>query len=198
VTILAPESLPGFAGSALDPDSLNLLVGRHEPAALRRARVRAHLVAATLVLIIAAAVALGLSRRASILKTVAEESVAETQRVLQRGGFGGPEQLHLELLRARRLAEAGARVRPAPDAALALEGVLRAWPAAASAKPQTLAVNDSGAALSVSVEGDATPFLRAFVPPAGWSLDEPRLNATEAITRVSLQLRRGGAKGGVP
>src|SRR5207253_2807129 len=94
----------------------------------------------------------------------------------------------LELSRTRRLAESAARIIPPADAALSLESLLRAWPSSVSSKPQSLAVTESSSTISVSVEGDPTPFLKGLKPPPGWSMDEPRLNASESLTRLTLQL----------
>jgi hypothetical protein len=53
----------------------------------------------------------------------------------------------------------------------------------------TVAVSGSSASVSGSVEGDPAPFLKALRPPAGWTMDEPRLNRADAVTRLTMQLR---------
>jgi hypothetical protein len=104
----------------------------------------------------------------------------------------------MDVMRAKRLADAASQLRPPPDAAVALGAVLRAWPSGVSSKPQSLLVSESGATVSVTVQGDATPFLRAMKPPAGWTQDEPRLNSADSLTRLTLQLRPPGAPGAMP
>jgi hypothetical protein len=194
---LTPETLPAFAGAGVEPGALNLLVGVHEPRALRRARAKRHLLAAASVLLTSALLAAGLVRRERALESdaaAAREASAQLLRTLSPAG--SPEAVALEVARQRRLSEAAARVRPAPDAALALASLLRAWPATVSSKPQSLAVSESGATISVAVDGDATPFLKALKAPQGWSLEEPRLNTADRVTRLTLQLRM--AAGAVP
>jgi hypothetical protein len=59
-------------------------------------------------------------------------------------------------------------------------------------------VSEAGATVSVSVEGDPTPFLKAMKPPPGWGMDEPRLNSADKLTRLTLQLRPAIGAGGTP
>lgn len=183
---LTPESLPDFVDGG-DPSRLNLLVGGFEPAVVCQARWRTHLVAAAAVLACGLALSAGLARRAS--------SWSSAAAVLERDAAaltppGGAEVLADQIAAARDAAEAAGAVS-APDSAVALAAVLSGWPPAACSA-QSIAVDRTGASISVAVEGDPEPFLSALRPPPGWRLDEPRLVNVGATNRVSLKLRPAG------
>ncbi len=188
---LTPERVPepaGVEGMRLDcdPSDLNLLVGRFEPAAIRGARLRGHWLMAAAVLACAALVSAGLLRRElhQDRRAAAARAAAIT---LATSVSSGPDQLALEVARARQGAAAGPH--PTPDAAAALAKILAAWPAV-PARTQSISVGPQVAALEVAVEGEATEFVQSLHPPEGWTLDEPRLVRMDALTRLSLRLRR--------
>ncbi len=187
---LTPESLPPCIEGVADPLLLNLLVGEFEPLLVRRSRWQRHLTAATIVLLCGLLVGTGLARRASYWTAVAGSAEAEAEAVLKQAGGLKETTLSAEVARLRKLASGLRPARPEDDASLALAELLRSWPAAVPSMPQSLAISRGAASISVSVEGDPAPFLRAFVPPSGWRLDEPRLNSTDRITRLSLNVRR--------
>jgi hypothetical protein len=194
---LCPEALPDFAPQGVEALSLNLLVGAKEPAPIRRAREGRHLARAAAVALVVGLLSIGLARRAAHLEGLAQRAQAASSAAVQRLlPSGTPDTLALEVNRARRVTESSARVHPAPSAAAALAALLRAWPTQAPSKPQSLVVTETGATVSLSVEGDPTPFLKAMKPPAGWSMDEPRLSASDKLTRLTLQLRP--SNGGTP
>lgn len=184
------------AGGGTMIEHLNLLVGEFEPPTIRRQRHRRHRVRAAVVLLVGGLAVIGFSRRSSHWQAVsARAERAHRDLVAQVWGDDAPGMppqhaavaLDAELDRLRELA----RSRPTPpsDASVRLVSLLKAWPVNASSKPQSLAVNDAGVTVSVAVEGDPAPFLAAFKPPEGWTMDEPRLNSAGAITRLTLQLR---------
>lgn len=189
---LIPEHVPESIGGACDPAHLNLLVGRYEPQVIRRTRVRSHVLAAMTVLACAGLFALGLARRTirhDALTTAAHD--AATRLAASAIPGGGPDQLALEVARARRGAAHATEARPAPDAALALGSLLSAWPALPAApRTQSISIGPQGIAVELTVEGDAGAFMGAFHPPSGWLLDEPRLVRLENLTRLSLRLKR--------
>jgi hypothetical protein len=193
---LCPGSLPAFVAPGLCPRDLNLLVGRYEPRQVRRARTRKHALGAAAALAASGLIAAGLVRRGAELEAAAAEAELATANSLAACSPGKTlEAFARELASLRRSGESAASVRPAPDAALALAGLLRRWPAVPS-KPQSIAVSEAGATVSVSVEGDSTPFLKAFQPPQGWVMDEPRLNSGDALTRLTLHVHP--AQGAAP
>jgi hypothetical protein len=186
---LKPASLPEFAPSASSADDLELLVGNLEPRPFRQARLRRHAIALIAVLACAATVSFGLLRRTQLLQQTADEADHATASVLRQAGVSR-DSLNLEVAQLRRIAHPQVNADPSTDAALAMGSLLVLWPAQVPSKPQSIAINASGIAIAVTVEGDASRFLEAFRPPAGWTLDEPRLNTAGAVTRLNLQLRR--------
>lgn len=185
---LTPDSAPPFVGC--DAGQFNLLVGAFEPVPLRRARLRRHSLAAATILLCGTLVAVGLHRRASRWDALADSARgAATQLATAHSPTGNADDLAAEANRLRGSREVMARAAQPPDAALVLAATLQAWPAQVPSKPQSIALSPTGVTISVSVEGDAAPFLRSFTPPAGWSLDEPRLNATDTVTRLTLHMR---------
>jgi hypothetical protein len=197
---LTPESLPPFLdGEGVAPDRFNLLVGSFEPRPIRVDRIKRHSLATGVVLLCGLLLAIGLHRRASHWRDLAgSAAVGAEQLATAAGPTGKPVDLTAEAARLRGTREALAKAAPPPDAALSLAAVLRAWPAVAPSKPQSISVNPTAVALSISIEGDPAAFLKALVPPAGWTLDEPRLNTADKVTRLSLQLRPAGRTGGMP
>src|SRR5262249_54197187 len=153
----------------------NLLVGRFEPVAHRRRRARVRLAAAAALVVIAALVTVGFVRRANFWNTVAAGAHERIQQTLRSLGPGAPDQTHLsvELTNFKQVSDTMARVQPAPDAAVALSALLRAWPSAAPARVQSITVSESGSTVSVATERDPAPFLASFKPPFGWMMDEP-------------------------
>jgi hypothetical protein len=197
---LTPESLPPFLdGEGALPERFNLLVGAFEPRPIRVDRFKCHALAAGFVLICGVLLATGLHRRALHWRDLAGSADAAAEQLATAiGSTGRSVDLTAEAARLRGTREALAKAAPPPDAAPALAAVLRAWPANAPSKPQSISVNPTAVAISVSVEGDPAAFLKAFAPPAGWVMDEPRLNTADRMTRLSVQLRPVGGAGGTP
>jgi hypothetical protein len=185
---LRPASLPDFAPHASRADDLELLVGALEPKPLRRARLRRHAIALVGIMACAAMISLGLLRRTQQWHQTAAAADQAAAAVLREVG-GSPSALNLEVAHLRQVVHPQAHAEPSTDAALAMGSLLASWPAQVPSKPQSIAINASGIAVSVTVEGDANRFLEAFRPPAGWTLEEPRLNTAGAVTRLNLQLR---------
>lgn len=189
VASLTPDRIPDCVETNVDPEVLDLLVGDFEPPARRRARFRRHLALSATVFTCATLIAIGLGRRIMHWNDVAVTAREASVELASRVAPGVvPEHLAMEVLRLRSAAEAQ-RVRSPRDAALTLASLLNAWPNATSITPQSIAVSDAGVSLSVSVEGEASAFLGVLKPPEGWTLEDPRLNASGGITRLTLQMR---------
>jgi hypothetical protein len=194
VLSLTPDSLPHFVESpGVVPAQFNLLVGPFEPLPIRTRRIKRHAFAAATVLLCGLLVATGLHRRASRWSERAESARAAAVRLAATVSTADrPEDLSAETARLRGTRDALAKAAPPPDASLVLAAVLHAWPANVPSKPQSISVGQAGVSFSVAVEGDAAAFLKAFSPPPGWTLDEPRLNTADKVTRLALQLRPAG------
>jgi len=177
-----------------------VLVGRFEPAIRRRSRTRRQLAAMAVVAALAAALGIGMNRRASHADSLSERAGAASASILRHSLPSKPHaaQLRIELERARREAAFDPAARRSPDAAAALASALRAWPTALSTKPQSISVGPDGVSIAVVVAGDPATFLKAFEPPAGWTMDEPRLTSVDSQTRISLRLARTKTVGGHP
>jgi hypothetical protein len=189
VATLTPDAVPACLGVPAAAPDLNLLVGEFEPGAVARARARVHLLGMAAAALIAALVTIGLQRRAAAWEGFAREAAGATSALLRRHAAGrSPEQLSLDLERRKREV-VDAPVLTTPDeAAPVLVQVLRGWPTERPAKPLSLNITPRSAALSLVVQGDPSGFIEGFRPPAGWSLEEPRVSAAGDTTRVSLQL----------
>lgn len=197
---LRPSSAPkGLSEATAALGTLNLLIGEFEPPTCRRARVRRHVAGLTAVALIASLLTIGLARRAAHWSAVAQDARLASARVAAAAMPGvPPEAISAEVARLQQASHAAAHAEPAADAAVALASLLRDWPASAPCRPQSITVNETGMTVSVLVEGEAGPFLRAFVPPSGWRLNEPRLNAADSLTRVVIELRPIHSGGGLP
>jgi hypothetical protein len=195
VLSLRPSEVP--AGIDAEMASLNLLVGPHEPRALRRARERRHLSAAMTVVACGLLVSVGLARRAahwSAAATSAQE--AWTTAALAHAPGSEPSMALFDLRRLADRMDGAGSARPPPDAALALAGLLERWPAGVASKPQSIAVRASEVSVSVLV-ADAPAFLAAMTPPEGWTMSPPMLNTSGDQTRLTLTFQRPPQERGV-
>lgn len=196
VLSLTPGSLPQFVESlGVSPARFNLLVGAFEPRPIRAHRIKQHAFAAATIILCGMLVGVGLHRRSSRWEERAESArVAAASIAAQVIPAGRPDDITAEAARLKGTRDALAKNVLPPDASLSLAAVLHAWPANVPSKPQSISVSSTGVSISVSVEGDAAAFLKAFTPPPGWTLDEPRLNTADKVTRLALQLRPLGGK----
>ncbi len=185
---LTPQSAPPFVPDGADMSNLNLLTGPLEPRPLRRARARRSALSIATVALCATLACVGLNRRTRAWEHEAGDA-ADAARLMARSV--DPEMTELSLDVALESARRGAQVvaRPPADAALALASLLTSWPTTVASRPLTLAVGADTASISVAVDGDPAPFLKAISPPPGWSLDEPRLMTAEKVSRLNLTLR---------
>lgn len=203
---LSPDDLPPFAPQGIDPDHLNLLIGEFEPRPIRRARARAHLIAAAALLACSAILSTGLARRGAHWNAHARGAdLARESIVLGAlggnggggGGGGGSEdgagmvdlRTEVDALRATL----GAPSSPITDAAADFAALLRGWPTQEPCTIHSIRMGADGASLSLHLEGDPAAFLRSLEPPPGWAADEPRLTSTGDGTRLSLRVRPGAA-----
>jgi hypothetical protein len=189
VVVVTPVAVPGCLGATKTASDLNLLVGEFEPRLVARARARVHLAAMAFSVVIAGLVMIGLHRRASAWDRNAGIATESTAALLKEHALGQTaEQLALDVQRRKGEATEASVLRTPDEAAPVLVQFLRRWPAEQSAKPLSLNITPRTAAVSLVVQGDASGFIGSFRPPAGWSLEEPRLNTAGDTTRVNLQM----------
>jgi hypothetical protein len=191
---LRPAAVPAFLDGLARADDFEMLVGEFEPRSSRAARARSHLIAAVAVALCAGLIALGLSRRAEAARRAAVEFGSAADRL----AFDAVGATDTRLLREQAdAAEAHQRVwrelKMPQDRSGPLAAFLAGWPSGIEAVPQSVSFRQDAAAASVTLPGDAVAFLRAIQAPSGWLLEEPRVDAGAAGTRVTLRLRPGGA-----
>lgn len=191
VLALTPETLPGCLGVAAAAESLNLLVGEFEPAAVASAKAWVHFAAMAALVVIAGLAMIGLHRRAAAWERNAASAAEATSALLSQHAPGQTaDELAMEVQKRKSDATDAAVLKSPEEAAPALVLILQGWPAEQSAKPLSLNVTPRTAAVSLVVPGDPSGFIESFRAPKGWSLEEPRLNTTGDTTRVNLQLHR--------
>jgi hypothetical protein len=183
---------------------MNLLHGEFEPRSERARRGRRHLVGLAASALVATLLTVGFARRAEYWEAARVDAVTSTdtllKKVLPPGGGMPPQALAGEVYRLQQASLATAKIKPPPDAAVALATVLSSWPTRVPSKPQSISVTESGISISVLLEaaamadsnatGDRTrDFLAAFTPPPGWTMLEPRLTGGADFTRVVIDLQ---------
>lgn len=192
---LTPDRFPEFIPQSDLVARLNLLVGEFEPRSAKTSRNNRHFVAAAMVVLFTLFVGLGLIRRIhhwNSTVTSARLAADATMRNVSIDGVRHGDDLRAIDAELARLASVQAIMTdggPPLDAASELAGLLRAWPFGTSSTPQTISIGSDGVSVSVTIEGDAAPFLKAFKAPPGWSLDEPRLSVSGTLSRVILHLQ---------
>ena len=194
---LVPDAIPPELGVEASASSLNLLAGEYEPRQARVERFKVHLFRGLAVLAIAGLLAAGWARRAATYGRAESEARGRIAELLLAHAPGHDPltaelAIRSDLARARRAAEASGWVAPPPDAALWLQDLLLAWPAAVPSRPESISITPAAILASVTVEGDPSAFLAALRAPPAWTLEEPRMNAAGGLTRLSLSLTRAG------
>jgi hypothetical protein len=184
---LTPEEVPALIEPTPNPSTLNLLVGALEPEPLRRERARRRTITALTMAALACVAAAGLSRRATAWTKAGNEARADVSGLAK-----SPTTLHLELERLRKTPRI--EVKPTPDAAQALAGLLSGWPKELQCQTESVTVNPTTITLSLTVGKDARPLLAALKAPEGWTLEEPRLTAVLDGARLNVVLRRKEAR----
>jgi hypothetical protein len=181
---LAPEYLPEFVTHG--QPRIELLVGDFEPRPIRSARRFRHGISIATLLVASALVCVGLERRSEMWRQRAEQSAQAAVAMANTVSPGTPPDalgLELERLRSRLAPESLTRPK---DASVAAAALLNAWPSRLPSKPQGLNVRPDSISVAVVLEEEPSAFLGAITAPAGWMLEEPRINATGGSWRVNL------------
>lgn len=188
---LCPDRVPEHLGGT--PTDFNLLVGEFAPGPVVRARRWSHVLAASCFSIVVLLIALGLHRRALRLDAEARSAIELAVARLQSTGLD-ERSLSREVEAMRESAAGRPLLTPTADASISLARVLAAWPSHADCTTHGITVDTSGVALSLSVPGDPSPLLASLRPPSGWSIDDPRINSSSGVTRLSLTMRPGATR----
>lgn len=196
--LLGPETLPEFLDGAVDPVTINLLVGSFEPWAVRRARRRATLIACAAILACTLVVGWGQLRRASrwheISESFAQATAGVYHRVVPPSGSSGSTvppaaRLTAELRtldRTRSEAPAGSPREIAP----ALAAMLASWPPGLSASTESLTAAAGAITLTVRLpdEASAERLERELKPPPGWRVSQPTVQREREGLTVRVRM----------
>jgi hypothetical protein len=198
---LRPQSLPPFLNGQVDPRSFNLLVGPCEPYDSRLRRRRSLTRSALVWTCLAILAGLGLHRRTTTWASEAEalrSMHAESLTAILATSDATSLDLEYELEALSQMVQSRREAHQPVDLSEIVAHLLRHWPVgtAPAHEIQSISLNERRLTLSVMVEGDPSPLLAALKPPAGWSLNEPRLFSVGAATRLSLELTPDPANGG--
>ncbi len=199
---LSPADLPAFAaGSSIDLNQLNLLVGRFEPAAIVRQRSVRRIASAVAAATCLALIGAGFSARAEAWKRADREAQVRTATLLESvmPDDGGDPRLKTllikdELKSLRRLAAADPGASRDPDAAAALAHLLAAWPDGLDADTELVSITPTTMSLTVSLKSEPRAFTEALPAIPGWVRDEPRLSGMGTSPRLLIQHRREGRR----
>lgn len=189
---LTPSSIPESLGISANLAELNLLVGAFEPAQLRAARGRRQALALGSLCAVLLLVVVGVFRRADHAaqrEAAAKSSIAS---ILSERTFDGRDRSLLDMRDELRSARDLISKTPASfDSASVLQDFIRVWPTSAPGKVQSLVVAPDAVSIGVVIDGGADPakLLSMLHAPAGYALEEPRLNASGQTTRIALIFR---------
>ncbi len=188
---LTPDVIPQSLEVVASPSALNLLVGPFEPAAIRTVRSRRQAAVLLAMCLATTLAAIGLFRRAEHASRREAEARSTIASILAERTFDRRDVTLFELRDEHRAAQALiARVPKSPDAPVVLQECIRVWPTETVARIQTLTVAPESASIGVAIDGDPAPLLNKLKPPPGFILEEPRLNASGALTRIALVFRK--------
>ncbi len=207
---LVPTNLPSWLkedAGALDPASLNLLIGRWTPPTIRRGRRRLMGWAAAILVGCVGLLTLGFERqRAAYVSATTQVRLAEMDvyadvlgesvRSTENPSFPPEQRIIAE---HRRLMQT--RTGPVEaqsdriDAALLLTAILERWPTDQFIETETISVTNSAVTLVLRVPGleDVQPIADALRDLPGWQVTQPQTFARETHVDLTLRFTRKGA-----
>jgi len=189
---LTPAELPGCVAAEegmVRPEALDLLVGEHLPASVRRNGRLRHAAIAGCLTLCGLLAALGLSRRAGAWDAQARDAAQRTSLIT---GMIDPDATLADLPyladeAVQQSASLNGLASLAPVAPTLAE-MLEAWPAGSS--PSSVAIDGESILATALVTGDPGEFLAALRPPPGWRLLEPRLGSLGEATQITVSMER--------
>lgn len=207
---LSPGALPEAIAETrhIDPGSINLLTGPHEPNLVRRERRRCLVLASTLGALLTIVIMWGLEQRISREEALAEAARQHARAIHERlydpattspSVQPAPLRLLAELrqLRRTRSSATSAVGLEEPDSARTLASFLENWPTDHLMQTESLSVTPS----SVTVIGllpsatQAQAFVEAFDPPTQWQASQAQVSAVSGGVRLTWRFsRRAGAE----
>lgn len=206
---LRPADVPEFLAGRLDCAALNLLVGRWEPARVRRLRRTWMVCAIVLAALCLGSVSWGIQRRTAFERDGALAAERLRRDVLSAaigpaGALPNADMVlasELSRLRATRQAPpgAGGDDERSIDAATILADVLRVWPTDVHLRTESVAASGEGVSIAGSVPtsadaqkvADALARLGAGARGDGaWRIDQPRFETRRDGVSVAIRIRR--------
>ncbi|MCC6910349.1 MAG: hypothetical protein IT430_20635 [Phycisphaerales bacterium] len=213
---LGPEAFPSDLGTGFDADvgSINFLIGRHEPAPVKRERRRLLLESATAIAIITVAVAFGAERRIGAWHRATGGMVSARESAFNylyppqsTAPSSQPPALRLvaelrqlERTRGGALQSVGS---DDPQAAQVLARLFERWPSQQRIMTESLSVTTDSITLVglLPTAPAAQEFVSAFELPDQWEARQPQISAVTNGVRLTWKLvpraiRREVADGG--
>lgn len=187
---LTPSGLP--CGIDADATKLEVLVGRFEPACVRRRKLRKHCELALVVLMCSMLVTIGMLRRSNHAERTALGYADARHAILETTNIQ-PGTLDRLILLRQAFAHARSLSPQPRDAGDTLQSLLLTWPNTTDAFVDSITIAHESIMSSITFPSDPGAFLASLEPPSGWKFEEPRLSSSRGSTRVSLTIRPGGA-----
>lgn len=201
---LTPAEIPALlqqTGSAIQLDSLNILIHRHEPSAVRSLRRSVRQRTLALAAAALALASIGTLRRAHNAETQASLLSSSTRQAASE--ITGADRTLEESLRSlererdrlilTRTAQA-ARALPV-DVARSMQTVLAVWPNDLEVRTQAFSANEQNIKLAVDVNDQpaAETLTKALGSLADWTLQSQRTHASGTAIRFDATLQPKGA-----
>ncbi|MEK6701643.1 MAG: hypothetical protein AABZ53_05225 [Planctomycetota bacterium] len=201
---LAPATLPQWLDQSADPEQLNVLIRSHEPDVVTVARRRRSAVLTGAVALLAAAVWIGLERRADASRVDRMEAESAISRLttsadavaigltpsanLRPDSFAFVIDRELAKLRATRNKQASLGLSDAVDP---LASLLARWPSGVKTQVQSLSATPGLLSVSVLVPelADAERLSAALAGTQGWESSQPQITSNGKRVQVLISLK---------
>jgi len=202
---LGPDEIPEdvVQGGAVDPRSINLLCGPHEPAPVRREVRRFIVESAAVAALLLLAVVLGAERRMNAWDRATAELQSERQAVYDdlypratSAPSAQPAPLRLVAERRRLERTRGSAVRSTdleePPSGRTLASLLQRWPTDQPIMTESISVTPASVTLIglLPTAPLAQDFVSAFDLPDEWEARQPQISAVADGVRLTWRLIR--------
>lgn len=202
---LSPDEIPEEVAPEcpVDPRSINLLTGPHEPAPVRRERYRFIGESAAVAALLLLAVVLGIEHRIDAWNRATAQMQAKSQAVydhLYPPGISAPstQPMPLRLVAELRLLErTRGRAAQSPDleepqSGHTLAALLQRWPTDQPIMTESISVTPASVTLIglLPTAPAAQEFVSAFRPPDEWEARQPQISTVGDGVRLTWRLTR--------
>lgn len=199
---LTPTQLPEFLSNTQDIDAsrFNLLVGDFAPTTLRRVKRMRSSVAAMIVLILAAALTVGLERRVSSLNEQTEFlrqqqyeiAVAVLGENVSKSSLPPALQLTAELRELQSTRQVDTAALDKNDASQTLADLFAHWPRELMLQTASVSITDQSISIHAELQESsaAQSLTEALEPMHDWILRQPRVDVSDKSTKATIQLTK--------